>query len=56
MLKQTNFGFLIHEIVDMWVRWKKGYSLSDIGRAVGKHPGSINTAPRTNHEDQTHDA
>ncbi len=41
MLKQTHFGFLIHEIADIWVRWKKGDSLSDIGRAVGKHPGSI---------------
>ena len=40
MLKQTNFGFLIHEIADIWVRWKKGDSLSNIGRAVGKHSGS----------------
>jgi IS30 family transposase len=25
----------------MWLRWKSGESLSDIGRALGKHPASI---------------
>jgi IS30 family transposase len=26
---------------NMWLRWKSGESLSDIGRALGKHPASI---------------
>jgi hypothetical protein len=26
---------------DLWARWKAGQSLSDIGRALGKHAGSI---------------
>jgi len=26
---------------EVWQRWRKGESLSDIGRAVGKHPGSV---------------
>ena len=28
---------------EMWARWKAGESMSDIGRALGKHPGSIFT-------------
>ena len=26
---------------ELWVRWKAGQSLSDIGRGLGKHAGSI---------------
>merc|ERR1711916_330715 len=26
---------------ELWARWKKGQSLSEIGRALGKHAGSI---------------
>ena len=26
---------------ELWERWKKGETLSDIGRALGKHPGSV---------------
>ncbi len=26
---------------ELWVRWKDGQSLSDIGRALGKHAGSV---------------
>src|SRR5258705_13065974 len=26
---------------DLWQRWKHGQSISDIARALGKHPGSI---------------
>ena len=26
---------------ELWTRWKDGQSLSDIGRALGKHPGSV---------------
>lgn len=35
------FGFTYEEQAAIWVRWKKGDSLSDIGRALRKHPGSI---------------
>ena len=27
--------------LELWARWKSGASLSDIGRVLGKHPGSI---------------
>ncbi len=26
---------------ELWQRWKSGQSLSDIGRALGKHAGSV---------------
>ena len=26
---------------DLWLRWKDGQSLTEIGRAIGKHPGSV---------------
>ena len=26
---------------ELWIRWKDGQSLSDIGRALGKHVGSV---------------
>ncbi len=26
---------------ELWQRWKNGQSISDIGRALGKHPASI---------------
>jgi DNA-binding CsgD family transcriptional regulator len=26
---------------ELWIRWKGGQSLSDIGRALGKHAGSV---------------
>lgn len=28
---------------DFWNRWKNGQSLSEIGRALGKHAGSVHT-------------
>lgn len=34
-------GLSASERVDLWQRWKSGQSLSDIGRALGKAPGSV---------------
>jgi IS30 family transposase len=34
-------GLSVRERRDLWKRWKSGQSLSDIGRALGKVPGSI---------------
>lgn len=34
------FGFSHEQQTEIWVRWKNGDSLSDIGRALRKHPGS----------------
>ncbi len=34
-------GLSTSQKVDLWERWKIGESLSDIGRALGKHPASI---------------
>src|SRR5579871_5821601 len=35
------FGFSYEQQMEIWVRWKNGDSLSDIGRALRKHPGSV---------------
>lgn len=34
-------GLSAAQKVDLWHRWKQGQSLSEIGRALGKHAGSI---------------
>jgi HTH-like domain len=34
-------GLTLAEKKDLWRRWKEGQSLSEIGRALGKHAGSI---------------
>ena len=34
-------GLSAAQKVDLWQRWKQGQSLSEIGRALGKHAGSI---------------
>lgn len=34
-------GLSAHEKKELWNRWKDGQSLSEIGRALGKHAGSI---------------
>ena len=34
-------GFSTVERKELWARWRDGQSLSDIGRALGKHAGSI---------------
>lgn len=33
---------------ELWRRWKKGESLSEIGRALGKHAGSIHGVVKAN--------
>jgi len=34
-------GLSFSQKAELWARWKDGQSLSDIGRALGKHAGSI---------------
>lgn len=34
-------GLTLQQKTELWSRWKAGQSLSDIGRALGKHAGSI---------------
>ncbi len=34
-------GFFLHEIGLIWMRWKEGYTLSDIGRELRKHADSV---------------
>lgn len=34
-------GLTFQQKQELWARWKKGQSLSEIGRALGKHAGSI---------------
>lgn len=34
-------GLTDKQRAELWERWKKGESLSDIGRAIGKHAGSV---------------
>lgn len=36
-------GLSAGQKVELWQRWKSGQSLSDIGRALGKHAGSVHT-------------
>ena len=40
---ERRWGLSLAEKADLWVRWKAGESMSDIGRALGKQPGSIFT-------------
>jgi IS30 family transposase len=34
-------GLSLQQKHELWARWKAGQSLSDIGRSLGKHAGSI---------------
>ena len=34
-------GLSLHQKKELWQRWKDGQSLSDIGRALGKHAASV---------------
>ena len=34
-------GLSAAQKAELWQRWKEGQSLSEIGRALGKHAGSI---------------
>jgi IS30 family transposase len=40
---ERRWGLSIGEKAELWARWKAGESMSDIGRALGKQPGSIFT-------------
>jgi IS30 family transposase len=39
-------GLSAGEKKELWERWKKGQSLSEIGRALGKHAGSVSSVLR----------
>jgi IS30 family transposase len=41
MRERRRRGLSAQERVELWRRWKEGQSLSDIGRALGKAPGSV---------------
>ncbi|MGI8557112.1 MAG: IS30 family transposase, partial [Solirubrobacteraceae bacterium] len=41
-------GLSVQQKKDLWKRWKEGQSLSDIGRALGKHPASIHGVVKAN--------
>ena len=41
MSKDSTRGLTSAQKRELWERWKKGQSLSEIGRALGKHAGSI---------------
>lgn len=40
---ERRWGLSIGEKAELWARWKAGESMSDIGRALAKQPGSIFT-------------
>ena len=41
-------GLSAAQKADLWQRWKRGQSLSEIGRAHGKHAGSSHGEPSSN--------
>ena len=41
MTRMGRPGLTDKQRVELWERWKTGESLSDIGRAIGKHAGSV---------------
>lgn len=41
-------GLSVSQKADLWQRWKSGQSLSDIGRALGKHAGSVHGVVSSN--------
>ena len=41
MAQRGRPGLSASEKADLWKRWKEGQTLSEIGRALGKHAGSI---------------
>jgi len=41
-------GLTLEQKKDMWRRWKEGQSLSEIGRALGRHAGSIHGVVKAN--------
>jgi len=41
MARTGRLGLLAEQKRELWTRWKDGQSLSDIGRALGKHAASV---------------
>jgi IS30 family transposase len=41
MARMGRPGLSAEQKRELWTRWKEGWSLSDIGRALGKHAGSV---------------
>jgi hypothetical protein len=41
MLQMGRPGLSARQKAELWARWKAGESLSDIGRALGKHAASV---------------
>ena len=41
-------GLSLAQKKELWRRWKEGESLSEIGRALGKHAGSIHGVVKAN--------
>lgn len=41
-------GLSASQRAELWQRWKAGQSLSDIGRALGKHAGSVHGVVSSN--------
>ena len=41
MARMGRPGLTDGQKAELWERWKKGESLSDIGSAIGKHAGSV---------------
>lgn len=41
MAQMGRSGLSASQKAELWQRWKTGQSLSDIGRALGKHAGSV---------------
>ena len=41
MAQRGRPGLSAKQKKDLWLRWKDGQSLTEIGRAIGKHPGSV---------------
>lgn len=48
MVQMGRPGLSTAQKADLWNRWKNGQSLSDIGRALGKHAGSIHGVVSSN--------
>ena len=48
MVSKTRINFTPRDREDLWSRWRQGESLSDIGRALGRHAATIYTILLTN--------
>src|SRR5450756_751920 len=48
MAQMSRPGLTLSQKKELWQRWKEGQSLSEIGRALGKHAGSIHGVIKVN--------